>query len=546
VHPVERARELYRQRAWAQARECFAQAAGAGPLAAEDLLLASISTYLSGDAPASVEPLEAAYRDFLARGDGAAATRCAFWLAFALGGAGEVSRAAGWAARAEQLVHDQALTGVERGLPLALRARVALGSGDLEQALALSAQARQIGAEGPDPDLLAVANLTAGHAHALRGEPRLAARYLDEVMVSVQAAEVTPTLAGLAYCAVISAALGMFDLVRAREWTTALTSWCEDQPELVPYRGQCLVHRAQIMAMQGSWDDARGEARAACDQLEPPALGEAHYQLGELHRLAGEFALAEDAYRLANRCGRRPEPGLALLRVAQGRAPAAAAALRMVVAEPAGADASTDPAERPNLLAACVTVLLAVPDLPAARAASEELSAIATLVDAPMLTALAGSAAGAVALAEGDAAAALPVLRRAWRGWRDLGMPYQAASLRRSIGGCYRRLGDEEAASMEFEAARWAFEALGAVPDVAALDHEARDGQPSGPGPGGLTGREVEVVRLAATGKSNREIAVLLFLSEKTVARHLSNIYTKLGISSRSAATAYAYDHGLV
>jgi DNA-binding CsgD family transcriptional regulator len=297
------------------------------------------------------------------------------------------------------------------------------------------------------------------------------------------------------------------------------------------------------MVMRGAWGDAIGEARLACRQLQPPALGEAHYQLGELHRLAGDFTAAEDAYRQANRWGKRPEPGLALLRLAQGRATAAAAELRSVVADSAEPSTSSEPGDRPRLLAAYAEVLLAVPDVAGARRASEELSGIAGALSAPLLSALAESTAGAVALAERREPEAIGLLRRAWKRWQDLAMPYEAAKVRRLLGRAYRQLGDEDAASMEFDAARWAFESLGAGPDVAAVD---RDAGSSAAGPDGLTGREVEVVRLAAAGKSNREIAFELFLSEKTVARHLSNIYAKLGISSRAAATAYAYDHRLV
>jgi DNA-binding CsgD family transcriptional regulator len=333
----------------------------------------------------------------------------------------------------------------------------------------------------------------------------------------------------------------MFDLVRAQECTVALSAWCDTQPELVPYRGQCLVHRTQLLAMRGAWTDAMGEARQACALLEPPALGEAHYQLAELHRLAGDVEAAEDAYRQANRWGKRPEPGLALLRLAQGRAPSAAAALRGILTDAGGV--STEPGERPRLLAAYAEVLLAVPDVAAAREASTELSALAAQLPTPLLVALAESTAGAVALADGREEEGMSALRRAWRGWQDLGMPYEAARTRRLLGRAHRQLGDEEAASMEFDAARWAFDSLGASPDVAAVDRE--EGAASGR-PDGLTSREVEVVRLAAAGRSNREIALQLFLSEKTVARHLSNVYAKLGISSRAAATAYAYDHGLV
>jgi DNA-binding CsgD family transcriptional regulator len=540
---AERARELYRARAWMQAREAFVACAREQELAADDLVMLSISSYLSGDAVLSIQTLESAYRAYLALDDGDRATRCAFWLAFTLGATGEASRAAGWAARAEQLVEERHLAGAERGLPLVLRGRQAFEAGDLDTAMTASELARTISAETGDADLATLANLNCGRIHALRGEMALGARCFDEVMVAVQAGEVTPSLAGLAYCAIISSSLGMFDLPRAREWTAALGAWCDEQPELVPYRGQCLVHRTELMVMQGSWADAADEARLACNQLSPPALGSAHYQLAELHRLAGDLTAAEDGYREANRWGCRPEPGLSLLRLAQGRTGVAVAGLQRALDDSIHPDGSSEPGERPRLLAAYAEVLLAVPDVEGALAASAELDKVAAAIQAPLLTALAQSTAGAVALAQGRAEDAVRELRPAWRGWQDLSMPYEAARVRWFLGRAYRLLGDDDAASMEFDAARWAFEGLGATPDVAALDREASTAARS---PDGLTSREVEVVRLAAAGLSNREIAVRLFLSDKTVARHLSNVYTKLGISSRAAATAYAYDHGLV
>jgi ATP/maltotriose-dependent transcriptional regulator MalT len=543
VDTLERARELYRSRAWRQAREDFDAAATVEPLVPDDLVMLAISCYLSGDVARSVQTLEACYRGFLDAGDVEPAAWSAFWLAFALDAAGEGSRSAGWRARTARLVEERHPAGAVQGLPDALAARQALADGDLEAALLAAERARTVGRTSGAADLTTIANLSCGHAHLLGGDAVQAARCFDEVMVSVQAGEVTPILSGLSFCAVISASLGMFDLARAQESTAALTAWCDAQPELVPYRGQCIVHRAQLMAMRGAWQDAVQEAQLACDCLQPPALGDAHYQLGELHRLVGDVEAAEAAYREANRCGRRPEPGLALLRLAQGRATTAATNLRGVLADPGVATASTQPGERPVLLAAYAEVLLEVPDVVTARQASDELAAWASRYGAPLLVALSQGVAGAVTLAEGRAQEAIGVLRGAWRCWQELGMPYEAARVRRTLGKALRALGDLDSASMEFDAARWSFESLGATPDVVAVDREEGVG-PSAPDH--LTRREVEVMRLVATGRSNREVAALLFLSEKTVARHLSNIYTKLGISSRAAATSYAYDHGLV
>jgi DNA-binding CsgD family transcriptional regulator len=391
-----------------------------------------------------------------------------------------------------------------------------------------------------DPDLGALARLVAGTARLDMGAPQAGFALLDEAMVAVTAGEVVPSVSGLAYCRVIDACQEMFDVRRAREWTVALTHWCEAQPDLVPYRGLCLVHRSQIMQLDGSWSDALTEVRRACERLaDTYTAGVAYYQLGELHRLRGEFSQAEDAYRTANQWGHQPEPGLALLRLAQGQTSAAESGVRRLLAEAAPGTG------RAEVLDACVEVLLAAKHVAEARTAAEELREMADAVDVPLLSALAAQAGGAVLLAEGNAAEALALLRRSWRIWRELETPYQGARVRLLLGAAFRELGDEDAAQMEFDSARWVFDRLGAVPDVARVE-ALTTGTTAARTSSVLTAREVEVLRLVAAGKTNREVAGQLFLSEKTVARHLSNIYAKLDISSRAAATAYAYDHDLL
>jgi ATP/maltotriose-dependent transcriptional regulator MalT len=335
----------------------------------------------------------------------------------------------------------------------------------------------------------------------------------------------------------------VYELRRAREWTAALTRWCDEQPGMVVYTGECLVHRAEVMQLHGQWSDALEEAERAGIRFAPrieanlSSAAQAHYRRGELHRLRGDIGAAEAAYREASGLGWEPQPGLALLRLAQGDTAAAATSIRRALGE------APDPGRRAGLLPAYVEILLVAGELDEARAASRELEEITEGHPSDMLVATGAQARGAVQLAGGDAWAALVSLRHAHQLWQELGAPYEGARARVLIGLACRELGDRDAGEMELDAARRVFVELGAAPDLAALGriHDAPPGDAAG-----LTSRELEVLGLVASGKTNRVIAADLVISEKTVARHVSNIFAKLGVSSRAAATAYAYEHDLV
>jgi ATP/maltotriose-dependent transcriptional regulator MalT len=413
-------------------------------------------------------------------------------------------------------------------------------AGDAATAYPIFVQAAERGDRFREPNLATLARLGQGQCLIMLDRVAEGVVLLDEAMVAVAAGEVSPIPAGLAYCIMIDACQEIFDVRRAQEWTSALTRWCARQPDLVPYRGQCLVHRAEIKQLHGDWPHAMEEAQQACDRLaEQPAVGMAFYARAEIHRLRGESEQAEEAYRRAGEAGRMPQPGLALLRLAQGQVAAAAAAIRRSLDE-----AEIHGATRAKLLPACVEIMLAAGDVSAARTANDELSEISALLDVAFVRGLSAHATGAVLLAEGDARSALAALRDASTLWRDLDVPYEAARVRVLVALARRELGDDDTADMELDAARRAFEELGATPELKRLKGFFGKAVPRSAG--GLTDREVEVLRLVASGKTNRAIATELVLSEKTVARHVSNIFTKLGLASRSAATAYAYEQGLV
>ncbi len=520
-------------------REEFAELKAAdqkAPLDAEGLVRLATAAMLAGEETQFAALLQRAHNAFLNERKPEQAARAAINLAMFQLNAGQAAQAGGWISRANRLLDDGRRDCVESGylqIPLALQR---LRAGDHARADGAFARAVEMAERFGDADLLAMGRLGQGTSLIAQGEVEAGAALHDEIMVAVTSGEVSPVVAGIVYCAVIETCREIFDLRRAQEWTSALTQWCETQPGLVAFRGNCLVYRTEIMQLHGKWADAMAEAQKARDMLllppARPAAGAAFYELAELHRLRGEFAQAEEAYREASNMGHAPLPGLARMRLAQGHPAQAAAAIRRE------RDEARELSARAGVLPAFVEIMLATGDNDAARTGSDELEAIATRLRAPMLDAVAREARGSVLLAEGDPRGALRAFRGAAALWRELDAPYEGARTRVLIARACGALGDSDTAAMELDAARRVFQALAAVPDLAAIDAQPRSRS-------GLSAREVQVLRLVAAGKSNRTIATELVISEKTVARHLSNIFTKLGLSSRAAATAYAYEHGL-
>jgi DNA-binding CsgD family transcriptional regulator len=542
TNPLERGRQAFGLEAWGEACAQLLAADREAPLDPEDLERLGAAAHLLGREDESGEIAARAHHAYLARGNARRAARCAFWLAMTLLFKGETAQASGWVSRGRRLLDAGQHDCVERGyllLPDALRS---IFAGDSVSARAIFAEAASIGERFGEQDLVALARQGHGRALMRLGGIAGGVALLDEVMVAVTAGEVSPVVVGDVYCSVIEACHEVFDLRRAQEWTAAMTRWCESQTDRIPYRGHCLVRRAEILQLHGAWPDAMQEAERACEWLSRPppqrAVGAALYQQAELHRLRGEFAKAEEGYRQASQWGREPEPGFALLRLAQGQIDVARTAICRAV------DEAQERRARSRMLAASVEILLAAGDVPAARSAADELLRIWADLDAPFLRAVSAQAGGAVLLEEGQPGAALTLLRQASKAWRELEAPYEGAQVRLLVGLACRALGDEASAAMELDAARQVFQQLGAGPDLTRAARLSRTGAPKASA--GLTPREVQVLGLVATGKTNRAIAGELRISEKTVARHLSNIFIKLGLSSRAAATAYAYRHDLL
>ncbi|CAM4293516.1 LuxR family transcriptional regulator [Mycobacterium basiliense] len=532
------AREAYERRDWVAAYERLSDLDTAAQHGADFACLAT-AAYLTGRNNDCVQALQRAYHSHLDRADVMGALRCAFWLARTLHDMGETAIASGWQARMQRLLEDAAGDVAERGYLQILRMFRHLSAAEFQDAAECAASITDYGRRFHDADLTAVGLSSQGRLLIYAGQVRHGFELLDESMVDVAAGAVSTIFAGQVYCSMIEACQETSDFDRAAQWTTALTRWCADQRGLIAFTGQCAVHRGQIMRVLGCYREALQEFSLAVERyrvMEAVApTGLAFAERGDVLRILGEFDAAEEAYQAARQYGHDPQPGLVLLWLAQGRTASAVHAMRRLLAE------SRHAIGRSQLLPAAVQILVSAGELDQAERLSGELTQIAAEFGSTGIRAMAAYATGAVANARGDHGRAIAQLRAAADGWANLNAPCELARCSTLIGRSLRALGDEDSAVVEFQSAQRVFAELrlaNAARDVARLLRPST--------PGGLTAREVEVLRLVAAGKTNSEIAQSLVLSEKTVARHLSNIFAKLDVKSRTAAAAYAFNQHLV
>lgn len=538
---LAKGRSCYAERRWADAVKALLNAARNAPLDAADLDRLAWAAALAGDDDVFLETLERLHKVSVQSGRNKQAAHAAFWIGFRLMGLGAAGRSVGWLTRASRYIENEPAPCAESGYLMLPEVFRQLAEANDAKAEETARQAGEIGESCHDSDLVAIARNLQGRAVLRQGRIHEGLALLDEVMIAVTSGELSPLVTGLVYCNVIATCQQMHAVDRASEWTTALARWCDAQPQLATFTGHCLVHRSEILQLGGKWNRAMEEVKQACDRVgknaDPDVFGNACYQRAEILRLRGELTEAEAAYRLASENGRDPQPGLALLRLSQGRKQEAFKAMERIVSS------TTATWQRARMLPAYVEIALASGEVDRARIASAELSQIAEGYESPILGAMAAHASGVLQLAEANPGQAVEPLRHALIVWTRVGAPYIAARIRVDLARAYAALGDVDGSQLEIDAARQVFRQLGAEPDLQALAATDRPGRHS---TNDLSARELEVLRLVAKGKTNKSIARQLGLSERTIDRHLSNIFNKINVSSRAAATAYAYEHDLV
>lgn len=529
---LDAARAAFASSAWPDARAAYAECGGH---TAQDLEQWGLAAFLTGHLGEAADARQRAHHAYLAEGDPDGASRVAFWLGLTATFRGEPAQARGWWGLMRSVQGDRFETSVWRGFEALTAAMGSIFEGRAADALRLADEAREVAVAHDDPDLRVFAGNAHGQALLATGDLVGGLAELDATMLLATATPVTPQAVGIVYCAIVANCKACLDVERSAEWTGVLDEWCARQPGLVPFQGACVVHRSEVHQLRGDWARAIEEIDHLIAHPGPNSntVGEAHYVRAELHRLRGEHDAAEAAYRDALAHGKDPQPGLALMRAAQGRTGSALAALKRALEEPRPGQLNA------GLWRALVDVALAHGDVGCAVDAAARLDELAKASDARFLRAAAAMARGRVALRTGEPQQALASLREALEGFGAAGSPYDVARCRVAVAEACEAYGDRETARLERDAARQTFRSLRAVPDLEALDGVTRKERH------GLTAREAEVLRLVASGATNRGIADQLVLSEKTVARHVANVFAKIGVSNRAAATDWAHRRGL-
>jgi DNA-binding CsgD family transcriptional regulator len=531
---LETARAAFAKHEWAHARDCFVAARDAAPLGADDLACLREAAWWLGLMDESRAAGEEAYALYVEASENRKAAYQAWEIAYAYFLKGDEAVGSGWMGRAQRLLVNEPDC-AEQGYVLYFAVESSLDGG--EETLAKAKEVQAFGRRNANRNLTAAGMVAEGRVMIKLGRAKEGLALLDEGMLEASSGEMSPLFSGNVYCHLIAACHELGDVRRASAWTQITSDWCDRMAPAVLFKGICRVHRVEVLQLQGAWTDAEAEAVRVCTDvahIHAGVVAEARYQLGEIKRLRGDLVGAEDVYQQAHASGRDPQPGLALLRLAQGRPDSAATSIRSALAGVTGRLA------RARLLPAAVEIAIAVGDDETAAAAADELHDIASAYGSSGFDAAAKLARGAALLAAGRTADAVSVLRTACTAWQELDAPYDCARVRVLLARAYRDLGDNEAAARELDAARSVFDELGAELDAKAVETQRRRGLPKG-----LTEREVQVLALVAEGSTNRQIADELVLSQKTIARHVSNIFTKLGVTTRTAAAWFAFENGI-
>jgi len=542
ISTITKGQDAYRNQQWAEAYALLSAADQESALEPDVLFRMGVAAYLLGKDSECTHIWSQAHAEFLDREQKNRAVYCAFWLGMTLSSRGEKIRGSGWFARARRITEDIPEDCPEKGFLFLPKGLQYLAEDNGESAYTQFKQALTIGKQFDNAELVILGRLGCGQALISQNRISEGTALLDEVMISVEAGEVFPIAVGIVYCAVVTTCHLIYDYQRAQEWTSVLSHWCESQPEMIPFRGECLVRRAEVLQWRGEWSQAIDEIGHACDILSDPfrqsTAGLAYYRKGELHRMRGEFSAAESAYQQASNLGKKPQPGLALLWLAQDKIEAAKKAIQLAI------DARQDNTSRTKLLPACIEIMLAAGAIDQAQTAANDLFDISEAIEAPYLRAIAAREKGAVLLARKNSEEALSWLRKSWQILKDLDMPHETARTRILTGVAHQQLGDQDTAELEFESAKWLLKQIGApfeLPKIAALNQSTSSDELRG-----LSKRELQVLQLVASGKTNKSIASQLYISERTVDRHVSNILLKLDVASRTEATAFAYKHNLL